>query len=381
MGTTSFSATIARQGKLLTAIFWLLSTIIYFTIHGVVTSLEAAKYIEEARRYIDTGSFSAPRFYFYCVTIFIMVFAIKIKAGMLGAFLIQALLNFLAYLLFYKAMTKVFHSPFTPLVIIIYLLAFSPYQSWVVFLYTESVFFSAILILISVLVLYPPANWKNILLLVLSLLFTIVSRPLGILFGMGVFLYFFYYAGKKWKLILTGSSVIFLVLGYYSVNTVFESIKDWSITQGFEQESIICDMPAPQPYHKLELATEGSPVFHLWYYVSHNFSHFIHFAGVKLQYFFLMTRNYYSRGHNVFLLLNSIILYSLAIAGFFINKRYFSKGLMIFIMSSLLMYTLTIIFQCDDYQNRFILSVFPLFVILAARTTEHLLLNAFKNHK
>jgi len=371
----------SKYGKLLTAFIWLISTLIYLSMHGVVTELEAAKYIEEAHLYINTGSFSAPRFYFYSATIFIMVFAIKINIGMFGVFVIQALLNLFAFTIFYKALTKIFKSPFTPLLIIFYLLAFSPYQSWIVFLYTESVFFSAILILISVLILNKPGNFKNILLIIMVLFFLLISRPLGILFGVGIYLYFFCHANKRWKIIIACSSVVMIVMGYFFINAVFSSIHDWSITQAFEEESIICDLPASQPYQELDLSKTGSPVYQLWYYLTHNFSHFLRFAGIKIQYFFLMTRNYYSSSHNYFLLLNAIPVYLLAICSFFIKQEYFSRGTIVFLVSSILIYAVTIIFQCDDYHNRFILSIYPIFVLLAARAAEHFCLLAFKNNK
>jgi len=381
MITNSLSSTFSKHGKLCVGVMWLISTLIYLKLYGVVTELEAAKYIEEAHRYIDTGSFSAPRFYFYSATIFIMVFAIKTNIGMLGAFIIQALLNLFAFTLFYRALCKVFQSAFTPILIILYLLAFSPYQSWLVFLYTESIFFSSFLILISVLILYKPDHLKNILLILIVLFFTFIARPLGILFTIGGYLYFFYNANKKWKIIIACSSVVIIVMGYFFINAVFSSIHDWTITQGFEEESIICDLPASQPYQKLDLSKTGSPVYQLWYYLTHNFSHFLRFAGIKTQYFFLMTRDYYSSSHNFFLLVNVLPVYLLALCSFFMKRTYFAKGVVVFLVSTVLMYTVTIIFQCDDYHNRFILSIYPIFVLLAARSAEHFCLLAFKNNK
>lgn len=381
MSSNSSSLISVKYGKLITAILWLLSVIIYLAIHGVVTELEATKYIDEANLYLNTGSFSAPRFWFYSATIFIMAFAIKIKIGMFGAFVIQALFNFFAFIIFHKALSKIFYGSFTPVLIIFYLLAFSPYQSWVVFLYTESVFFSAVLILISVLILYKPKNVKNIILILSALFFALISRPLGILLGVGVYVYFFYYANKKWKDILACSSVLMLMLGYFLINTVFSSIHDWHITQAFEEESIICDLPAAQPYQKIDVVKTGSPVYQLWYYVTHNFLHFLKFAGIKLQYFFLMTRNYYSNTHNFFLLINVIPLYFFAFCSFFIRRNYFSKEIVAFLVTTILIYTITIVFQCDDYHNRFLLSIYPLFVLLAARTVENFCLFTFKNNK
>ncbi|HMD00877.1 MAG TPA: hypothetical protein VKH37_12025, partial [Ferruginibacter sp.] len=281
----------------------------------------------------------------------------------------------------------------TPLIVIAYLLFFMPYQSWVVFLYTESAYFSLILILFSVLVLdtsnilqrrddvNKAAIIRTLLLTGLVVLLVIISRPLGILFAGSVYMYVLYCASKRWKIILGICSALMLLLGYFVINAVFSSIHDWTITQAFEQESIICDMPVESRYPKPILATDGTPVYHLWFYLTHNFSHFLHFAGVKLKYFFMMTRPYYSNGHNLFLLVNLIPVYLLGSVGLFLRQIKFAKGICFFMLTSILLYALTIMFQCDDYHNRFVLSIFPFFVILAAVTVEYFVLRLFKHHK
>ncbi|MEO7767192.1 MAG: hypothetical protein ABIS01_07190, partial [Ferruginibacter sp.] len=114
-------------------------------------------------------------------------------------------------------------------------------------------------------------------------------------------------------------------------------------------------------------------------YLTHNFSHFLHFTAIKLQYFFFMTRPYYSKAHNYFLLSNTITIYFLMIIFLFIKKIKFDKAIVFFLISTITVYTLTIIVQCDDYQNRFILSIFPFFVIFAAKTLEYWVLLFFKS--
>ena len=378
----TFMKVLNNNSKISIAVIWLFSTLLYLKLFGIVTNLEAGKYIDEAGTFISNGAFSAPRYWFYSITIFIITIALKLKIGLTGAFIIQAILNLYAYLFFYKALKNAFQMPATAFFIIVYLLIFWPYQSWIVFLFTESAFFSLILILFSILISYKPESVKNILLICIALVLVIMSRPLGILFGGSIYLYLFYSANNKWKIILGCCSLLLLAFSFYAINTIFSTIKDWSITQAFEQESVICDLPTTTPsFTKLNLATSGNPVYHLYYYLTHNFSHFLHFAGMKLQYFFLMTRPFYSKAHNYFLLINTIIVYLLMIGSFFIKKIKFHKGAGVFLISSIALYTLTIIIQCDDYQNRFILSIYPFFVIFAARTIEHLILHFFKNHK
>lgn len=369
-----------KYSRLIICIAWLCSTLIYLKLYGIFTGLEAEKYINEAHSLIKTGSFSAPRFWFYSITIFVLAISFKLKIGITGAFIIQALINLFAYLFFSKALTIIFKNAATALFIIIYLLAFLPYQTWIVFLFTESLFFSLILILFSFIVLYKPVTTKNFLITGLLVLLVIMARPLGLLFAVSCFVYIFCNVNSGWKKIM-GFSTILLIIGiYYCINIIFSTIPDWHITQAFEQESIICNLPTSPPYTVLKLSTTGSPVFQLYYYLTHNFSHFLHFTGVKLNYFFLMARPYYSELHNNFLIFNNVLLYILALTGLYFKKSAFNKGIIPFIIWSILLYTLTIIFQCDDYHNRFILSIYPFFVILAARSAEYLLF-LFKNNK
>ena len=381
MITGSSRAILYQYSKWIVIAIWLISTFVYLSFFGIVTTQEAGKYIEEANHFIKYGNFSAPRFWFYSITILIIAFSIKIKIGFIGAFIIQALINLFSYLLFHKALQKLFQQSLTPIFITVYLLIFWPFQSWVVYLYTESVFFSAVMILFSVLVLYKPSTVKNISRIILALLFLLISRPLGLLFIFSVCIYLFYYANTKWKIIIFCCFAVALIASYYATNIIFATIKDWSITQAFEEESIICDLPSSGPYATLNLAKNGSQVYHLYYYVTHNFSHFLHFAGAKMQYFFLMKRDYYSPAHNYFLLINTISIYLLALAGLFIKPLKTNKGIILFMAGSILLFAITIIFQCDDYNNRFILPLFPFFVILAARGAGYFISLLFKNSK
>lgn len=356
-----------KYDRIIVTSAWLVSTLVYLFLFGIETHLEAGKYIEEADRFIKNGAFSAPRYWFYSTTLFIMVAAFKAGIGTTGAFVLQALLNLFAYRLFYKALVKLFEQKIISLFIVFYLLAFWPYQGWVVFLYTESAFFSTLLILFALLVLSDPKQLKSLLLIGLCVLWVIVSRPLGILFSGGVYAYLFANASRQWKWITGVGAVAVAAVGYFAINAVYGSLSDWTITQAFEQESIICDLPSPGPYAVLDLDKSGSPVYQLFYYLTHNTAHFGRFALTKLEYFFLMTRPYYSKAHNLFLLVNVIIVYGLGIVGLFSRRVTFSRGILSFIGVSILLFTLTILFQCDDYHNRFIGAVFPLLVILAAK--------------
>jgi hypothetical protein len=370
----SLTKILARFGNPIITIVWMATTILYINIYGLITNLEATKYIREANYLLENGSFSEHRYLFYSLTIFVIAISIKLKLGIAGAFIFQALFNLFAYIFFYSALKKLFKTSLTPLVIVVYLLLFNPYQSWIVYLYTESIFFSTILILLSVLIVYQPDKLKNIILTISILFLTILARPLGILFGLAVYFYFFYHSTKKWKTVMVFISVFVIIIGYHLINSIFSNISDWSITKPFVEGSIICDLPSELADPNLDLKTTGNPISQLLYYVSHNFKHFIQFTGTKLKYFFFMTRTYYSNSHNYFLLLNIIPIYSLALITLFNKNLILRKDISLFKITTIVIYSLTIVFQCDDYHNRFILSIYPFFVIYAAVTLERILL-------
>ena len=379
MAFKSIKPVALRYSRLIIILLWVLSAAAYVYSFGFTTTLEAEKYINEANNFIDHGSFSAPRFWFYSITIFINVIAFKLHTGLIGSFILQGIFNLSAYLLFFKAMKKIFSNELTALILVCYLLLFWPYQSWIAYLYSESAFFSAILILIATLILYPPTSVKNMFMISAALFIVVLARPLGVLLIVATCIYLFVKANKKWRIILAFASIVLLCGAYAAVNIIMSSVSDWDITKPFRYEFIICELYTNGPHAKLDLNPSGNPMQQLVYYLTHNFSHFTKFTLLKLKYFFLMTRSYYSSMHNLFLLINIIPLYLFAIIGIFKKSGKMGAAVFAFIISTIVLYTLTIVFQCDDYHNRFVLSIFPLFAILAAKGLENLNSLLFKN--
>jgi hypothetical protein len=364
----SWIISLNKYGRYIIVFCWLLLTAFYYCHFSLFTGLEADKYIEEANYFIAHGNFAVPKHWFYCATIFIIIFAIKIKAGLFGAFIIQALINLCACLFFYKALKTICRYDLTALLIVLVLLIFWPYQSWIVYLYTESVFYSSILILASVLILYRSHNARNILLIIAALIFVIISRPLGILFIIPTLLYFYIGLKKRTRIILLPLIIIGLCLAGYISNIVFSASADTPITLAVSQECIVCGI-IPVTHSSVNLSSQGTPLYQLYYYLANNFNHFLHFGMIKLKYFFMMTRSYYSVSHNIFLLIFAIPLYLLSIIRLFIADT--NKAFYVFQLSALLLFCFTIMLQCDDYHNRFVLALFPFFIIMAAQTVEH----------
>jgi len=342
--------------------------LLHLHLYGIVANQEAYKYIGEAERLVNHQGLSALRFWLYSITIFIIAFSIKINIGLTGAMLIQSALNLLAIVFFYRALKFLFTSAsLLPLLIVCIAIAFSPYSSWNVFLFTESIFYSSILLLLATLINYTYIKKTgNLLAIIFTLIVTILSRPLGILFIPAVLFYFYTTLSKKSKLVIVPIALIGAAILIYITNIVFTTTSDATITLSAKQGCVICGI-LPATNTKLNLIQDVSPLIQLGYYITHNFSQFILLATNRLQAFFLMTRPYFSTSHNYFLLAITIPLYGLSIVSFLLKKDKQYKPIFYFMLISIITFAIVVMLQCDDYHNRFILGLFPFFLIFAAK--------------
>ncbi|UAY53514.1 hypothetical protein [Ferruginibacter albus] len=352
---------------------WLLITVLHLYLYGIGTTLEAEKYIGEANRLINRQGFTEVRYVFYSLTIFIIWLSLTIKIGLSGAVVIQALYNLFALFFFFKSLRQIFNSEVYPFAITLLLIVFSPYSSWTVYLYTESVFYSSCLLLLAALINYIfSKNAKTFFFLLISMLLVILARPLGILFLAPVWLFLFVDVKRKTKFILIPIAIAGCVLFVYISNIVFSTTNDANSTLAAQTDCIICGIRSPSP-HAIKITSDGSQVYQLYYYIINNFEHFLQLGTIRLKYFFLMTRSYYSNLHNLFLLAFMIPLYFFTIISWFILKGRTYRPIYIFQLSSIFIFAVAVMLQCDDFHNRFILALFPFFLTITAKTIEHVL--------
>jgi hypothetical protein len=361
-----------KYGTMILLLVWAFFFLLHLQHYGIVTTLEAEKYIDEAKNLVTHKGLSAARYMFYSVTIFIIAMALKLKIGFAGAVIAQSLLNLFAIYIFYRALRQIFINTLIPLFIVCLIIAFSPYSSWNVFLFTESVFYSCILLLVSAIINHSIKKSNQAATeIICMLVLTILSRPLGVLFIPAVLIYFYSCGSRKVKLIILPIAVTGTLALVYITNIVFTTTNDATITQSAQEGCIICGIK-PAANTSLDLLQDANPVRQLWYYISHNFSHFAQLGVARLKAFFLMTRPYYSLAHNLLLLVTMIPLYLLAVAGIWMPKEKQYKPVFNFVIVSIVAFAAAIMLQCDDYHNRFILGIFPFFVLLSAKAVEYM---------
>jgi hypothetical protein len=116
---------------------------------------------------------------------------------------------------------------------------------------------------------------------------------------------------------------------------------------------------------QLDLDFKGNQLYGLYYYVTHNFDNFLSLAVQRLKLFFIPTRYYYSRGHNLFLFTSIMLFYGSIILS---TILWYKKNKMLFNCIFLLVLTVasSAALQCDDYHSRFFMSILPLLVVLVS---------------
>ena len=363
----------SNRDYLLVVALWIVAELLLFGKFGFYFQMEAEKYISEANFILQNQHLSQGRYLFYLSTILVIALSVSLKIGLYGALSIIMIINLAGYLYFFKALKKVFDSRLPAFLVILFLLSFWPYQTWSLFLYTECLFYSVVMLLFSRLLLFEKMNLQFVVSTFLILALVIISRPLGILFVFPVLFFLFFHLTRRQKIFFFGVVILAFFLLAWVVQVVFTTTPDWNMQRAFLEENIICDMPAVISNSQLEVSDHPNQLYRLFFYITHNFSHFSGLALTRLKYFFLNTRPYYSSLHNAYLLISLFLIYACILIGVRSIKRIFPVSLLAFIFSVIFFFALAIAFQCDDYHNRFFLTLMPLLTVLAVAGATPLL--------
>jgi hypothetical protein len=175
---TSLIQRLEGNDSLLVTLLWLFFQVIWYITFGIHFELEAGKYIYEADYLLEHHQFSESRYLFYFTTTAVIAFSQVIGAGLHGALIIIMLINLACYLAFFKALKTLFQERLAPFVVVGFLLYFWPYQSWSLYLYTECLFYSLVLLLFAYLIRFRELSIRFIIKLSVLLLLLVVSRPL-----------------------------------------------------------------------------------------------------------------------------------------------------------------------------------------------------------
>lgn len=354
-----------RQSHLLVAlgITWIIIQSILFWHYGIVTGLEAEKYIAEAKYFLQFGKLTSNNFWLYSTQIFLILIALKLHLGFLAVVLVQLLLNLFATWMFYKLalyfLDNLILSFFVTFIFIINI----TYQVYNSYLFTESIFYSLTIIYSSYLLRIKTLNVKNVIVLFFLLALISITRPTGILLFGGTVIYIFFRFMKNVSL-FNKAIIIFssIILFFIALNSMLQTGGSLDFMLPFKRENIICGVNTTTSAN-IQVMENGNSVKGLFYYVIHNRDQFFRLSKLKTISFFGFTRDYFSFLHNVYLIIFFYPFYFLSILGI-IKKIRKKDKLIIYLLTIIFLFWITTLLTCDDWHNRFILTVSPFIFLI-----------------
>ena len=342
---------------------WLLVQIYLLKTYGIVTTHEAPKYFEECQNILLYGHFSDKKYLFYSVYIFIHIIFYKLGFETIGVYLFQLLLNLLATYLLFKLTHKITDNNAVAFIAVILLLLTHTFQMWTVFLYTESVFSSLVIIFSYCFLVLNQQDYRNWMLTSLVFLFLLFARPTGVILIPILFVYFFilFIHHKEYlKAIFFSSSVSIVII--FMLNYAVRRSNSFNFVQRFFENQIICDIPVQTI---TTIPTTSNTLVGILDYIFQNKIEFLLLAGQRFISFWGMQRPYNSHAHNLFF---ACYFYPVFFFGLFGSGRLFKlhKRAFVFILSTLICFTLSVVLTCDEWSNRFNVPIISFVMILAA---------------
>lgn len=356
-----------KKGDIITGLFvliWIIMQVLIYLQRGVVTDLEATKYIDEARVLLETGRYSSNNFLFYSVQIFLIAFCMKMNISYLFIVIFQMLMNGLSILCFFDLIKKITGRISIAWLGTFYFLIFFYYHLFNTFLFTESLFFSFSVIYTWFLFSLNKLTVKTGTLIFVFLTLLYLTRPTGIFFIPATYLYIVLKFYPKKALRIIGYSSIIAVGGlFFLVNFSLSSGGSFDFLLPYSQGMILCGVPTVAHANHITIPVEKNSLQGLLFVITHYPDLFFSLAMKRLTAFFCVSRSFYSTFHNIFV---SVYFYAMYLVILFGIRTIFSgrRAEVWFLFTNILMMTITVMLSCDEWSNRFLFCELPFLLLL-----------------
>lgn len=362
----SYSKVLHRYGFEVTLILsWIIIQSLIFCRFGIVTDFEAVKYINEAKNLLENGAVSSSNFWLYSTQIFLIAGAIKFNTGFLSVVIIQLTLNIIATYVFYKFIIKSANKA-TAFILTLLLICNYPFQTFNTALQTESIFFSLTIIFSCYLLQINKLTIKNCAILFLFIILIVFTRPTGLYFVPATALYLFFRFLRFLSVILKLAIILLVSVAFlFFLNMALGSGGELDFMLPFRDERIICGVPMLPYFRDIKTSENPNSIYGLLYYIMHNFDQFIRLAWLRSVAFWGLIRTYYSTGHNLFLgvyFYPLFLMVTLSIPSWLKKNKY----ILIYSASLVIITWCSVILTCDDWHNRFFLTIVPYIYILSS---------------
>ena len=202
---------------------------------------------------------------------------------------------------------------------------------------------------------------------ILLLCVLVTTRPTGILIVpvLGLLVMNDFYTKQRAAAITIGAIVmlVFIVM----LNFEMKSGSSFDFVKPLTQNFVICDVPLNSDSSITPATNDGqlTGLTDLFSYIINNPGSFSKMAALKFISFWGMVRPHYTMLHNTAFAAFFYPLYIFAFFGFTqLAKR--SRRFTLYVAGLLIVFTLSVMFTCDDWNNRFIMPVLPFVILLAA---------------
>ena len=354
-------------------IIWVAFQMFFLWKNGIVTSLEAVKYIDQAHVFLATGRYSSGNFLFYSVEIMLIAGCLKFHISYLFIVALQIGINGLSVLCFYGLTKRLSRNALLPLASTLYFLLFAYYHLFNTYLFTESLFFSFSVIYTWFLFTREKFTINNTMGTLAFLALLYLTRPTGIFFipATGLFVWIKLYKKKRTRL-FTGSLLVAVTACYFLFNYSIGSGGEFNFLSPYLNETIICGVSTVSAAHHFAVPVNQNSIEGILYVVTHHFSLFLQLAVRRLFAFFGIYRPYYSAFHNGIATSYFWLMYLIIVGGcrsLFKNRT----AEVVFLLCNIAQMAVTVMLSCDEWGNRFILAVMPFFILLSVLAVSNYL--------
>ncbi|OLY92160.1 hypothetical protein SAMN05444008_10643 [Cnuella takakiae] len=347
------------------AMLWAIINLALFLQKGIVTGYEAEKYITNADHLLQTGHLANGQFRYYYTEILLISIAKQTGTFPYLPVLVQLSLNAFATLCFYRLLYQS-HRNWIAAAGTAALIAMVYYQEYNFYLFTESIYFSGLIIYLHGLQQAVCRQRLWIALLPLMLVLMIFTRPVGIFLVPATVAFLLLQPNthilKIWKWLCCSIAIAAFTL---MVNTIMNAGGGFNFLMPFSSGQILCGVSNTAPAFILPNNINPNSLQGIGHMIVQQPRFFIQIAVERFLSFWGLIRSFYAPAHNLFIAVYFYSLYLLSVLGI---RRWCSSdhSLLGFIVTLLLLTSFAATLSCDDWHNRFILPLLPMIIILAS---------------
>lgn len=364
----------------LTVIFVLVNGLWYWKM-GIMTDDDTWGYLIYADEIRENGMFVKSHHFWYIGYVLFILGANFIITGLGGIVFFQYVFAYVALIALYFTSLNLYQNPKTAVLTCVWFLGFYMISFWNLFLYAESLMISLYCIsffLLSQAYRAKP-NGFQVFSGSLILIWAVLVKPTGVALLAGVMAVAIAYAWKRvsalrWKLVISVS----MIVGFLSL--LNQMLGTFGIVEAYQNGEIVYNihkmshmnyasyLMVTVPENLILPAEDWSPLGKMIYLWIFNPLYSFQLFGIKLFYYLIYLRPYYSWMHNVLALCALIPMYVAFVQAIKGNSLgWFPKVFSVTLVSCS---ALSVALLSDNWNSRFLMPVLPLVFLVGGNEIE-----------